>query len=82
MHIVESCPEIPETIQEFFRLHYHKMHIKRLGAILSHIFQDRKTERDVRNEHAVHYIKVKPVGLTTVYHLQFTAEVGKIRREE
>jgi hypothetical protein len=82
MDIIDSCSKLMKTVQKFFRLNCHEMDIKRLFAILCNILQDRKTERDVRDKHAVHNIEMKPIGLTAVNHLQILTKVSKIGRQK
>jgi hypothetical protein len=54
------------------------MHIERLVAVSGYCFDDGKTERDIRYEYTVHYIKMQPIGIAAVYHINSLGNVGKV----
>ena len=59
-------------------LHDHVVYVERLLAQRGNGLEHRETERYIGDEHTVHHIQMKPVGLTTVYHFKITVEVQEV----
>ena len=64
------CAQILYRRQIVHWFNYHKMHIKRFLAQFGNIFEHRRAEREVWDEHAVHNINVQPLARAAVNHLQ------------
>ena len=60
-------------------MHNHQVNVERLLALLCNSLYDGESERDVRHEHAVHDVEVKPVGLAAVYHVDVRTQVDEVR---
>ena len=67
-----------EGVDVTLRLHNHQMHVERLLGELAHSFDDRHPEGDVRHKHAIHHVKMDPVGLRTVQHLHIFFQISEI----
>ena len=66
-----------ESLKPSLRLDYHKMGIHRNGHNLAYGFDYRKSERDVRDERAVHHIQMDIIG-AGIYHLEILFQMQKI----
>ena len=67
MHIHHHCSQIFHFFNEFLGINNHQMYIQRFFRQLGYIFQYRKTKRNIRYKHTIHYINMQPVGITTIY---------------
>ena len=71
-----------QRVNPFFGLHNHQMHVEGLAADSCHSLYHRKTEGNIRNEHTVHHIEVKHIGVAAVNHINVGAQVGEVGREK
>ena len=60
------------------RIYDHKVDVERPGGKLMDLFNDWETKRDIRNEEAIHDIKVVPVGVAPVQHFDVFLQVQEI----
>ena len=59
------------------RMHYHKMHVKRLAGYFCDSLRNREAEGDVRHKRTVHHIHVDDVGIF-IYKLYVLLEMEKV----
>ena len=63
----DRCAPFGKSFEVTLRLRNHQMHIQWLLAIGANRFQQRKTKRDIRHEHAIHHIEMKVISFAAVY---------------
>ena len=63
-------------------MHNHEVYVQLFFASLAHGLQHGEAERDVRHEHAIHHVQVKPLGFAAVYHVHFSLQVQEIRGQQ
>ena len=82
MHIHHHCSQIFHFFNEFLGINNHQMYIQRFFRQLGYIFQYRKTKRNIRYKHTIHYINMQPVGITTIYLFYICLQISKIGRQQ
>lgn len=78
MHVHERGAAPGHTVYPYFGLLDHKMHIERLAGHLGHGFYHRKSKRDIGYETAVHNIKMQPIGLRIIDHIDSLLKMQKV----
>src|SRR5450759_1971688 len=78
----DICAELNKVGNISFRLPDHEMHIERLERVLANSFNNRCSDRKIRNKAAIHYVHMKPVGLTQVYHVDIPLQIAEIGCEK
>jgi len=78
MHSDHMSPGIPKTLDISFRAFNHKMHIQRFGCLLLQHLHDRESKADIRHEHSIHDIYVKPVSVTAIDQVDDPVEISEI----
>ena len=81
VYVHHVCTERLQTGNKLLGLGNHKMYVERFFTEGDDRFDDREPERDVRNEHPVHYIEVQPIGLAAIYHFDIRLQVGEVCRQ-
>ena len=82
MYVHDFGAECLDFFDEFLGLYYHEVYVKRFLRMLRHRLHDRKSERDIGDEHAVHNVEVKPFGFTCIKHFYVTLQVTEISRQK
>lgn len=80
VHVHYFSTECLYFLDEFFRLYNHKMYVERFLCMLCHRLHDGKSERNIRDEYAVHNVEVVPVSFARVEHVYVVSEVAEIGR--
>ena len=78
VHIHHHGTEFGGLFNILFGMHNHEMHIQRLFTHLAYSLENRKTERDIGHEHAIHDVHMQPICLAVVNHFDFVFQVKKV----
>ena len=65
----------------FFGFDDHQMYVQQFGRGLADGFHHRESERDIRDEYAVHDVDMHPFGGASVDHLRIAFQVAEIGRQ-
>jgi hypothetical protein len=82
MHQDMICPGIRERRDERIDRLDHQVHVKRQTAMWTQALQDGRTEADVRDEVAVHDVKMQPVGSRGLDRCNFLVQTREIRSQQ
>ena len=70
-----------EAFDVFFRIDDHQVRVEHLFRSFADRRHQRKSERNVRHEYAVHYVDVHPFRFAAVEHRDVVGQMSEVRRE-
>ena len=82
VHVHHHRAQSSRLLNVLFGMNNHEVHVERFLTKTCHSLEHRKAERDVRHEHPVHYVQMKPVGLAPVNHLNVVMQVQEIGSQQ
>src|SRR6188768_4375122 len=82
MYRYHMRPCFSESFNVSLGTFYHEVDIERLDCSLLQCLHDRKPETDIRHEHAIHHIDVKPIRLTAINQVDSLVQIAEISGED
>ena len=81
VHVHHHGTQLSRLLDITLRVLNHIMNVERFLTGLGYSLEHREAKRDVGNERAVHHVEMKPIGLTTINHVDVAVEMQKVGSE-